>query len=318
MAFLSIQKKILLSLITATVVFALAMVVFAETVVQRKLIEQLRQKGVAIARMVAADCVRPIITERHFEVTMLFRDLQSAQEDIVYAFVLSEEGRELAHTFSGGVPEELNRAHRPNLLEKSSAMELSTERGPVLDIAVPLLRGQLGVLRLGLSETAIRREVDRIVLLIVAFGLAALLAGTVAAIGFTRVITRPLLRLAGAAETFGRGGVQGPVAVDSDDEVGELARVFNAMVESRKQAEQERERLIGELQKTLGEVKTLRGFLPICSSCKKIRSDEGSWQQIESYIRDHSDAEFSHGICPDCAKALYPDQWAKIRDQAAP
>lgn len=54
-------------------------------------------------------------------------------------------------------------------------------------------------------------------------------------------------------------------------------------------------------------IKILNGLLPICASCKKIRDDEGSWNQIESYIRDHSEAEFSHGICPDCAKRLYPE-----------
>ena len=76
---------------------------------------------------------------------------------------------------------------------------------------------------------------------------------------------------------------------------------------NRKKAEEERKELIRELQKTLSEVKTLRGFLPICSHCKKIRDDKGYWNQIESYIHKHSDAEFSHGICPECAKKYYPD-----------
>jgi GAF domain-containing protein len=78
------------------------------------------------------------------------------------------------------------------------------------------------------------------------------------------------------------------------------------MEEERKKAETEREKVIEELQKALSKIKTLSGFLPICSACKKIRDDQGYWQQIESYIRDHSEAEFSHGICPDCAKKLYP------------
>lgn len=74
----------------------------------------------------------------------------------------------------------------------------------------------------------------------------------------------------------------------------------------RKKAEEEKEKLILELQEALKHVKTLRGFLPICASCKQIRDDKGYWQQIESYIRDHSDVEFSHGICPACAKRIYP------------
>jgi PAS domain S-box-containing protein len=78
-------------------------------------------------------------------------------------------------------------------------------------------------------------------------------------------------------------------------------------ITERKLAQEQRDKLIAELQKALSEVKTLRGFLPICSNCKNIRDDKGYWNQIESYIRDHSDAEFSHGICPECAKKLYPD-----------
>ena len=78
-------------------------------------------------------------------------------------------------------------------------------------------------------------------------------------------------------------------------------------ITERKRAEEERDKLVAELQKTLSEVKTLRGFLPICSYCKQIRDDKGYWSQIESYIHKHSDAEFSHGICPECANKLYPD-----------
>jgi PAS domain S-box-containing protein len=79
----------------------------------------------------------------------------------------------------------------------------------------------------------------------------------------------------------------------------------------RKRAEEERERLIGELQRALVEVKTLSGLLPICASCKSIRDDQGYWRQIEAYIRDHSEAEFSHSVCPDCAKKLYPEVFGK-------
>ena len=69
--------------------------------------------------------------------------------------------------------------------------------------------------------------------------------------------------------------------------------------------EKEKEELIEKLQESLKKVKLLSGFLPICASCKKIRDDKGYWNQIETYIRAHSEAEFSHGICPDCYKKLY-------------
>ena len=74
-----------------------------------------------------------------------------------------------------------------------------------------------------------------------------------------------------------------------------------------KNAEEKREQLIGELKEALSKVKILSGLLPICASCKKIRDDMGHWSQMESYIRERSEADFSHGICPECAKRLYPD-----------
>ena len=70
----------------------------------------------------------------------------------------------------------------------------------------------------------------------------------------------------------------------------------------RKKIEREREQLIDDLQDALANVKTLSGMLPICSNCKKIRDDEGYWNQVEGYIAKHTGAEFTHGICPDCAK----------------
>jgi PAS domain S-box-containing protein len=77
-------------------------------------------------------------------------------------------------------------------------------------------------------------------------------------------------------------------------------------ITARKQAERERERLIVELREALVHLKTLRGLLPICASCKKIRDDLGYWRQVEEYIKERADVEFSHGICPDCMKTLYP------------
>lgn len=78
-------------------------------------------------------------------------------------------------------------------------------------------------------------------------------------------------------------------------------------ISERKAAEAEREKLIDELQKALSEIRTLRGFLPICASCKKIRDDEGYWHQIESYIQRRADVDFTHSICPDCQDRLYGD-----------
>jgi DNA repair exonuclease SbcCD ATPase subunit len=75
----------------------------------------------------------------------------------------------------------------------------------------------------------------------------------------------------------------------------------------RKNSERERESLITELQKAIDEIQTLRGILPLCSFCKKIRNDNGKWENVDTYIHKHSEADVSHGVCPDCIKKHYPE-----------
>jgi hypothetical protein len=82
-------------------------------------------------------------------------------------------------------------------------------------------------------------------------------------------------------------------------------------ISQRKQDERERENLIKDLQQALEDVKSLGGLLPICSHCKKIRDDQGYWQQVEKFIAEHSLAKFSHGICPDCAEIYFPGMGKK-------
>ncbi len=79
-------------------------------------------------------------------------------------------------------------------------------------------------------------------------------------------------------------------------------RIINRNEKIRIATEEEQKRLIDELKEAADKIKTLRGLIPICASCKKIRDDKGYWNQLETYIRDHTEAEFSHGLCPDCAE----------------
>ena len=88
--------------------------------------------------------------------------------------------------------------------------------------------------------------------------------------------------------------------------------LYYGMLKVEKMAQEE---LIINLQKALSEVKTLSGMLPICAWCKKIRNDEGYWQKIEAYFKSHSDLDFTHGICNDCAKKEYPDLSSNLEDK---
>jgi len=91
---------------------------------------------------------------------------------------------------------------------------------------------------------------------------------------------------------YARSGIEGELIED---------------IQMRKKAENKNLVLIAELQRALNEVKKLSGLLPICASCKSVRDDNGYWSQVEVYLEQNSDAEFSHGLCPDCVQDLYPD-----------
>ena len=95
----------------------------------------------------------------------------------------------------------------------------------------------------------------------------------------------------------------------TDSEVRRLQQIVSQVTEAilYHRAIIEKESLLQELQETYNKLKKLSGLIPICSHCKKIRDDSGYWNQVEKYISDHSDAVFSHGICPDCMRELYPE-----------
>lgn len=88
---------------------------------------------------------------------------------------------------------------------------------------------------------------------------------------------------------------------------GGMLEGFICDISEQKCLEEEKDQSVDKVQKVLKEMKVLQGIIPICSCCKKIRDDGGSWQQMEAYIKDHSEADFSHGICPVCIQELYPE-----------
>ncbi len=143
---------------------------------------------------------------------------------------------------------------------------------------------------------------NTVILIIFVLGLVALSVAYI----LSKTITKPIILLNNAAAEVGRGNRDISVTIASEDELGQLGQTFNRMVKSLEQTETEREKLVGELRDAMATIKTLQGILPICSCCKKIRDDEGYWNHVETYISKHTDAVFSHGLCTDCAKKMYP------------
>jgi PAS domain S-box-containing protein len=369
---------------------------------------------------------------------MMALDLMKSEEDIEYIFVLDKKGEVLAHTFDRGFPAELLKVNRDVFSKSYSTERIFTEKGELIDIAVPMLEGEAGVVHLGFSEQHLREEINSIIALLLWLVVALSIIGIVIAIFLSLMIAKPVLELAKIIEAAGNGDLDQRANVRSKDEIGKLGEAFNLMLKARKQAEaslreseaklqsitshlaegiymlnelgyitfmnpeaerligwtmeelnekgphnlihsqrpdgtplalseckmhdviktkgryfstdevfvrkdgtvfpisvitapvmengkirasvtafrditkqkqteKEKEKLISDLQEALATIKTLQGILPICASCKKVRDDKGNWKQIESYISEHSEAEFSHGYCPECGKKALED-----------
>lgn len=175
---------------------------------------------------------------------------------------------------------------------------------------------------LGFSLDPVSERKKQIVSLIAAISVSALTTFGLIVYFATKHFTKPINTLITGTKIVGTGDLTYRIKKESHDELGELANSFNKMtndlqiitvsrdellkeIRNRKRAEEEREQLILQLKKALADVKMLSGLLPICSSCKKIRDDHGYWNQVEVYISEHSEAEFTHGLCPDCLKKMY-------------
>lgn len=148
-------------------------------------------------------------------------------------------------------------------------------------------------------------------------GICAVLSIAMILTIFNKFFATPVRRISDSASAIAKGRHVEQIDVNSHDELGDLARNMETMSRAIQQHQDEikqshnkletrvKERT-RELENALSKIKTLKGLLPICMHCKKIRDDKGYWKQMEAYIHEYSDAEFSHGICEECAQKHYP------------
>jgi len=99
------------------------------------------------------------------------------------------------------------------------------------------------------------------------------------------------------------------------DELANANKLLKVEIEERIQLEEERKKLVEELQQVLNNIQTLKGLIPICSSCRRIRDDSGYWIELQSYIAKHAEVEFSQSLCPNCLKELYPEEYKHLKNK---
>ncbi|MDP2158601.1 MAG: HAMP domain-containing protein [Nitrospirota bacterium] len=311
---LTIQSKLLMAAFGILLVSGAILLVFNVTSVYQKLASRLQLRGVTIANLMAQDVINRMLTENFLALELMFKDRLGDEQDIEYAYVTNKSGAVVAHTFENGFPMELKGKNPVPAGQDYATMSFATEKNSLIDIAIPLLKGEVGQFHIGLSETSIRKQAKDIVWPIVWLISATMIFAAVVFTILARIITRPLLGLAKTADQVSHGDFNIHFDVSSNDEIGHLAGAFNNMIAARKQIEDDREKVIAELQTALLEIKTLSGLLPICAWCKKIRDDKGYWKMVDIYMADHLDVEFTHGKCPDCLKDVSKETYERLKN----
>jgi hypothetical protein len=207
-------------------------------------------------------------------------------------------------------------------LQNQTIADLTTQTAPSVSLqkltvaSVPTLDGIAELMTLATDKA--RRDADegmsRSRNVLVRNSLVLLMGFLVLILSLRYVLCSIISPLEHVDREVRRLGAIPPSHNDAENEIDRISAATIALEKSlcdRAEAEAKLRQTIEELQTAFEQIKTLKGFLPICASCKKIRNDKGYWEQVESYITSHSDAQFSHGICPDCVQQLYGDLLSK-------
>lgn len=236
----SVRTKIMGIVLALVLLLGVGITVQVRGVLTQALEQRLQEQSISVARDVAARATDMILINDLFSLHQLLIETQLNNPDVRYAFVTSQDGAVLAHTFGAGFPRDLLDVNPVTVSDHHQTMLLQTDEGLVWDTAVPIFEGKAGVARIGLSEEGMQATVTTLTGQMLLTTVMVSAVGIAAATLLTWVVTRPIIELKQAAEAVGQGDFQQHVTPWAGDEIGELAEAFNAMTVDLAQAEQER------------------------------------------------------------------------------
>ena len=189
------------------------MIALVGTVLHQKLNEKLQKRGIPIARNIAQASTGPLLMEQYFELELLFHEFMRAEEEIAYIFLITNRGDIAAHTFEEGFPIALKYANIPVAGEEMRVAQIETENKNYFDIAMPLLKGSIGIVHVGLQKDSVMRDLREVILLMTWLIAAVLVVASGIAIAASAAITRPILELVSATVALERGDLNARVPV---------------------------------------------------------------------------------------------------------
>jgi signal transduction histidine kinase len=243
----SLRLKIVAAIAGLILVLGLAGTLHARLTLSGISEDSLEKRGSAIASDLESHARELLLTNDIYGLYRRINSVVSSNDDVRYVVIFGPEGDVKASTFTGGLPLGLRDANPVAGSEKYSLETLDTSDGSILDVARPVLAGEAGIIRVGLSREGPEGQVTQLTMTLLAIAGGTLLAGLVVAYGLATVLTRPLARLAEAARAVGRGELSQQVNISTRDEVGELAAAFNTMTQQLKEKEEDRSRLLEQV-----------------------------------------------------------------------
>ncbi len=226
----SVRGKVLGMVLATVLALGVIMTGAVRAQLRAELQRSLEERGVALARNLAENAVDLLLTDDIFKLYRQLRTTLETNPDVRYIFVLDSQGRVVAHTFPSRVPVDLLRVNRPVHPVPWQTQILRSEEGLITDVAVPILGGRLGMVRLGMTHTRVEAAAAAATRRLIGITLLGLIVGGLGMFTLTHVLVQPIYALVEATRTVARGDLSRRLPVRMPDEVGELTAAFNAMV----------------------------------------------------------------------------------------
>ncbi len=236
----SVRTKILGIVLGFIILLGAGVTAQARYALTQTMTAQLEEQSVSVARDLAARATDPILLNDLLSLHDLLEETLANNANVRYAFIVDKHGQVIAHTFNGGFPLELAALNPSDAHDHHHTVLIQTDEGLVWDTAVPILEGQVGTARVGLSDASMKNALSALTAQLILTILAVSLTGVVVAIFLTWVLTRPIQELVGATQSVAKGDFSARLRPWAKDELGELAAAFNAMTEDLASADEVR------------------------------------------------------------------------------
>ena len=228
---MSLRNKILILTIGLISFLGLILVAFVNTTLKERLLAELKERGAFLAQTLAEISVHDVLTENNLKLQLALNDYQSANKEIEYIFIMNAEREIIVHTFKEGFPTDLKNANQVKFTQEYNIQPIIMRKVEIYDIAVPLLKGHVGFLRIGFSAAIMNQHVDNINRLILGIIVAVLILGSSLAVVFAALLTKPLDELTRVTEELCKGNLKSRAHIMANDESGQLGNALNMMID---------------------------------------------------------------------------------------